>query len=143
MINVVSWAKYIYSFYNPVIRKLSYLLFNRSDYKIGTTAISIILFVVFLLYIIDCYKHKQKRVRYISENNNKNRLYLLTQFNTFLNTIMPIDIESFGRSTYIKILQGDFKRIYPKLFGSLNKKNKSKTKNLKVSFDDNNITFLI
>ena len=143
MINVVSWAKYIYSFYNPVIRKLSYLLFNRSDYKIGTTAISIILFVVFLLYIIDCYKHKQKRVGYNSENNNKNRLYLLTQFNTFLNTIMPIDIESFGRSTYIKILQGDFKRIYPKLFGSLNKKNKSKTKNLKVSFDDNNITFLI
>ena len=143
MINVVSWAKYIYSFYNPVIRKLSYLLFNRSDYKIGTTAISIILFVVFFLYIIDCYKHKQRRVRYNSENNNKNRLYLLTQFNTFLNTIMPIDIESFGRSTYIKILQGDFKRIYPKLFGSLNKKNKSKTKNLKVSFDDNNITFLI
>ena len=143
MINVVSWAKYIYSFYNPVIRKLHYLLFNDSYNKIGKTAISIILFVVFLLYIIDCYKHKQKRVRYNSENNNKNRLYLLTQFNTFLNTIMPIDIESFGRSTYIKILQGDFKRIYPKLFSSLNKKNKSKTKNLKVSFDDNNITFLI
>ena len=103
MINVVSWAKYIYSFYNPVIRKLSYLLFNRSHYKIGTTAISIILFVVFFfLYIIDCYKHKQKRVRYNSENNNKNRLYLLTQFNTFLNTIMPIDIESFGRRSYIE-----------------------------------------
>jgi hypothetical protein len=143
MINVVSWAKYIYSFYNPVIRKLSYLLFNRSHYKIGTTAISIILFVVFFLYIIDCYKHKQRRVRYNSDNNNKNRLYLLTQFNTFLNTIMPIDIESFSRSTYIKILQGDFQRIYPKLFSSLNKRNKIKTKNLKVSFDDNNITFLI
>jgi hypothetical protein len=55
---------------------------------------------------------------------------------------MPIDIESFGRSTYLKILGDDFTKIYPRIF---NKENKSKNKknNHRVSFDENNINFMI
>ena len=139
MNNVVSRLKYIYSFYNPIIRKLSDLLYNKYQPKIGILIISTILLIAFLMFFIE---KIQKLLKLKKQNNIENKLFLLTKFNTLLNKLMPIDIESFGRSTYLKILGDDFTKIYPRIF---NKENKSKNKknNHRVSFDENNINFMI
>ena len=138
MNNVVSRLKYIYSIYNPIIRKLSHILKNNYQYKIEILIFSSILLIVFLMYFIEHVKYLKTK----KQNTKENKLFLLTQFNTLLNKMMPIDIESFGRSTYLKILGDDFTKIYPRIF---NKENKSKNKknNHSVSFDENNINFMI
>jgi hypothetical protein len=138
MNNVVSRLKYIYSIYNPIIRKLSHILKNNYQYKIEILIFSSILLIVFLMYFIEHVKYLKIK----KQNTKENKLFLLTQFNTLLNKMMPIDIESFGRSTYLKILGDDFTKIYPRIF---NKENKSKNKknNHRVSFDENNINFMI
>ena len=139
MNNVVSRLKYIYSFYNPIIRKLSDLLYNKYQPKIGILIISTILLIAFLMFFIE---KIQKLLKLKKQNNIENKLFLLTKFNTLLNKIMPIDIESFGRSTYLKILGDDFTKIYPRIFNKGNK-NKIKKNNHRVSFDENNINFMI
>jgi hypothetical protein len=138
MNNVVSRLKYIYSIYNPIIRKLSHILKNNYQYKIEILIFSSILLIVILMYFIEHVKYLKTK----KQNTKENKLFLLTQFNTLLNKMMPIDIESFGRSTYLKILGDDFTKIYPRIF---NKENKSKNKknNHRVSFDENNINFMI
>jgi membrane-associated HD superfamily phosphohydrolase len=138
MNNVVSRLKYIYSIHNPIIRKLSHILKNNYQYKIEILIFSSILLIVFLMYFIEHVKYLKTK----KQNTKENKLFLLTQFNTLLNKMMPIDIESFGRSTYLKILGDDFTKIYPRIF---NKENKSKNKknNHRVSFDENNINFMI
>ena len=138
MNNVVSRLKYIYSIYNPIIRKLSHILKNNYQYKIEILIFSSILLIVILMYFIEHVKYLKTK----KQNSKENKLFLLTQFNTLLNKMMPIDIESFGRSTYLKILGDDFTKIYPRIF---NKENKSKNKknNHRVSFDENNINFMI
>ena len=138
MNNVVSRLKYIYSIYNPIIRKLSHILKNNYQYKIEILIFSSILLIVILMYFIEYVKYLKTK----KQNTKENKLFLLTQFNTLLNKMMPIDIESFGRSTYLKILGDDFTKIYPRIF---NKENKSKNKknNHRVSFDENNINFMI
>ena len=138
MNNVVSRLKYIYSIYNPIIRKLSHILKNNYQYKIEILIFSSILLIVILMYFIEHVKYLKIK----KQNTKENKLFLLTQFNTLLNKMMPIDIESFGRSTYLKILGDDFTKIYPRIF---NKENKSKNKknNHRVSFDENNINFMI
>ena len=138
MNNVVSRLKYIYSFYNPIIRKLSDLLNNKNQNKIGILIISTILLIVILMYFIEHVKYLKTK----KQNTKENKLFLLTQFNTLLNKMMPIDIESFGRSTYLKILGDDFTKIYPRIFNKGNK-NKIKKNNNRVSFDENNINFMI
>ncbi len=139
MNNVVSRLKYIYSFYNPIIRKLSDLLYNKYQPKIGILIISTILLIAFLMFFIE---KIQKLLKLKKQNNIENKLFLLTKFNTLLNKLMPIDIESFGRSTYLKILGDDFTKIYPRIFNKGNK-NKIKKNNNRVSFDENNINFMI
>lgn len=140
MNNVVSRLKYIYSIYNPVIRNISTLLWNKYEHKIEIVIISTILLIVFLMYFIEYVENKYHKLN--KSFNKENKLFLLTKFNTLLNKIMPIDIESFSRSTYLKILGDDFSKIYPRIF---NRGNKSKIKkhNNRVSFDDNNINFMI
>ena len=139
MNNVVSRLKYIYSFYNPIIRKLSDLLYNKYQPKIGILIISTILLIAFLMFFVE---KIQKLLKLKKQNNIENKLFLLTKFNTLLNKLMPIDIESFGRSTYLKILGDDFTKIYPRIFNKGNK-NKIKKNNNRVSFDENNINFMI
>ena len=139
MNNVVSRLKYIYSIYNPIIRKLSDLLYNKYQPKIGILIISTILLIAFLMFFIE---KIQKLLKLKKQNNIENKLFLLTKFNTLLNKLMPIDIESFGRSTYLKILGDDFTKIYPRIFNKGNK-NKIKKNNNRVSFDENNINFMI
>ena len=139
MKNVVSRLKYIYSFYNPIIKKLSDLLNNKNQNKIGILIISTILLIVFLMI---CKEKVQNLFKLKKQINKENKLFLLTQFNTLLNKLMPIDIESFGRSTYLKILGDDFTKIYPRIFNKGNK-NKIKKNNNRVSFDENNINFMI
>ncbi len=138
MNNVVSRLKYIYSIYNPIIRKLSHILKNNYQYKIEILIFSSILLIVILMYFIEHVKYLKTK----KQNTKENKLFLLTQFNTLLNKMMPIDIESFGRSTYLKILGDDFTKIYPRIFNKGNK-NKIKKNNNRVSFDENNINFMI
>ena len=140
MSKFVSWMKYIYSIYNPAIRKLSYILCNYSEHKVGILITSIFIFVVFLFLLTKDPKTKYPKTK--QNNDNKNKLFVLTEFNTIINKFMPIDVDDFGRETYLKILGPDFPKIYPLIFSS-RKKNKNKKNNLKVSFNENNINFMI
>ena len=147
MSNVVSWIKFIYPMYNPVIRRFYYLLLNHSKYKIGIIMLSIFLFIIIILYLLNHKNNTQKKFKqnYDNDNKKKNKLCLLTKLNTIINEFIPIDFDSY-KSYYSNILGNDFQSIYPKIFSSIKKnfnnmKNK-KSKN-KVSFDENDISFEI
>ena len=120
MSNVVSWIKYIYSIYNPVIKRFYYLLLNHSEYKTGIIMLSIFLFVIILLYCLDINNDKKKTLKQNCDNDNKkkNKLCLLTELNTLINEYLPINFDSY-KNYYIQILGKDFHSIYPKIFSSI------------------------
>ena len=70
MSNVVSWIKFIYPMYNPVIRRFYYLLLNHSKYKIGIIMLSIFLFIIIILYLVNHKNNTQKKFKQNYDNDN-------------------------------------------------------------------------
>ena len=145
MSNVVSWIKYIYTIYNPVIKRFYFLLLNHSEYKAGIIMISIFLFVIAILYFLNKYTQKRLKPNYDNDNKKRNKLFLLTELNTLINKVIPMNFDTY-KSYYLRVLGNDFHSIYPRIFSSI-KKNYRKLKNKKnknkVSFDESNINFMI
>lgn len=75
------------------------------------------------------------------ENNedSERKLFLVTKFNTYVNKIMPAELENLVKKTYDKIYGRESKRFYPRIISAerTNKKRK------KVSFVDQTIEYEI
>ena len=50
-----------------------------------------------------------------SSEESERKLFLVTKFNTYVNKIMPAELENFVKKTYDKIYGRDSKRFYPKM----------------------------
>lgn len=50
-----------------------------------------------------------------SSEESERKLFLVTKFNTYVNKIMPAELENLVKKTYDKIYGRDSKRFYPKM----------------------------
>lgn len=75
----------------------------------------------------------------VDNEDNERKLFLVTKFNTYVNKIMPAELENLVKKTYDKIYGRESKRFYPRMISA----EKSKKKKKKVSFVDKTIEYEI
>ena len=123
----------------------SHILIYLQAIIITLTLISIALVVIFLGFndgkdgkVID--KREIPKDVAQEEDNEERKLFLITKFNTYVNKIMPKEIESFVKKTYDKIYGRDSKKFYPKISP---RAKQEKSKKTRVSFIEQTIDYII
>ena len=74
-----------------------------------------------------------------SSEDSERKLFLVTKFNTYVNKIMPAELEHLVKKTYDKIYGRDSKRFYPKMISA----ERTAKKRKRVSFVEQTIEYEI